>query len=85
MVVSGRLRARASWVKEEAESPRPWRRRRMLGVGCEDWEEDVEDWGGVIVMVRLEGKSEGWGVLVGIFRGSWDFLLGVVYKLSSRL
>lgn len=73
MVVSGRLRARASCVKEGAESPRPWRRRRMLGVGCE--EEDVGDWGGVIVMVRWEGKSEGWGGLVGIFRGSWGIVV----------
>lgn len=44
----------------------------MLGVGCE---EDVGDWGGVIVMVRWEGKSEGWGGLVGISRGSWGIMV----------
>lgn len=36
----------------------------MFGGGCVDW--DCEGGGGVIVMVRCEGKSEGVGDLVGI-------------------
>lgn len=63
-MVSGRLRARARFVKEDAKSPRPCSRRRMFGDGfCE---EDGADWGWVMVMVRWEGKSEGVGGLVGI-------------------
>ena len=65
MVVSGSFSDCAKVVNGVMLSPRPWRRRRMFGGGVEfDW--DCEG-GGVIVMVRCEGKSEGVGDLVGIF------------------
>jgi hypothetical protein len=63
IVVSGRRRAWANFVKEAAVSPRPWRRRRMFGDGAV---EVGEDEGCVIVTVRL-GKSDVVGVFVGIF------------------
>lgn len=53
----------------------------MLDVGCE---EDVEgDWERVIVMVRWEGKSEGWGDLVGIFRENLGFVVAGTYGRVS--
>lgn len=58
-VVSGRFKARPKEVKAAAESPRPWRRRRMFGLGVE-----VE--GGIIVTVRISGKSDAAGTLDGI-------------------
>ena len=64
MVVSGSFSDCAKVVNGVMLSPRPWRRRRMFGGGCVDW--DCEGGGGVIVMVRCEGKSEGVGDLVGI-------------------
>lgn len=81
MVVSGRCRARAKEVKAVAESPRPWRSRRIFGDGdgdddddgvivvCE--EEDCEGGGGgggggVIVRERWEGKSARVGGFLGM-------------------
>lgn len=79
MVVSGRCRARAKEVKAVAESPRPWRSRRIFGDGdgddgddgddgvivvCE--EDDCEGGGGVIVRERWEGKSARVGGFVGM-------------------
>ena len=61
IVVSGRRRARPNDVKPAAESPMPCNRRRMFGVGVE-----VDEGGGVMVTVRLEGKSDWVGVLVGM-------------------
>lgn len=66
IVVSGSLRARAKEVKAAAVSPSPWRRRRMFGDGMVA--EGVEG-GRVIVTVRLEGKSDWVGVLVGMMDG----------------
>lgn len=63
MVVSGRRRAWAKFVKEAAVSPSPWRRRRMFGDGDVA---GVVGEGLVIVTVKL-GKSAVVGVLVGIF------------------
>lgn len=63
MVVSGRCRARPKGVKPAAVSPMPWRRSRMLGLGVEV---EVDVVGRVIVTVRLEGKSDWEGVLVGM-------------------
>jgi hypothetical protein len=61
-VVSGRFMARPKEVKPAAVSPMPWSRRRMFGVGVE-----VEVEGGrVTVTVRLGGKSDWVGVLVGM-------------------
>ena len=64
-MVSGRRSDCAKVVKGVMLSPRPWRRRRMFGGVDWDCGED-ESGGGVIVMVRCEGKSEGVGDLVGI-------------------
>lgn len=61
MVVSGRHRARPKEVKPAAVSPMPWSRRRMFGFGVEEAEG-----GRVMVTVRLEGKSDWEGVLVGM-------------------
>ena len=61
-VVSGRLRARPKEAKPAAESPMPWSRRRMLGVGVEVGVEG----GSVMVTVRLDGKSDCVGILVGM-------------------
>lgn len=63
-VVSGRCRARPKGVKPVAESPRPWRRRRMFGEGP-----DVGVGGRVIVIGRFGGKSAWEGVFVGIVDG----------------
>ena len=66
MVVSGSCSDCAKVVKGVMLSPRPWRRRRMFGAGADRDCGEGEDGGGVIVMVRCEGKSEGVGDLVGI-------------------
>lgn len=65
MVVSGSFSDCAKVVNGVMLSPRPWRRRRMFGGVDWDCGED-ESGGGVIVMVRCEGKSEGVGDPVGI-------------------
>lgn len=61
-VVSGRFMARPKEVKPVAESPMPWSRRRMFGVGAEV----AVEGGRVMVTVRLEGKSAWVGILVGM-------------------
>lgn len=65
-VVSGRFMARPKEVKPAAESPMPWSRRRMFGVGAEVGAEG----GRVMVTVRLEGKSDCVGVFVGMVDSS---------------
>lgn len=65
MVVSGRCRARAKEVKAVAESPRPWRRRRMFGGGC-GCVCCGEHGGGVMVRERWEGKSARVGGFLGM-------------------
>jgi hypothetical protein len=62
IVVSGRERDLARFMNGAWVSPRPWRRSRIFGgVLLFDW-----GGGGVSVSVREEGKSDFWGVRVGI-------------------
>lgn len=79
-MVSGRLSAWARGVMEGAESPRPWRRRRMFGLArvgdcCGDLWDGGGGGGGVMVRVRWEGKSESVG----------DFLLGIFLLYACRV
>lgn len=66
IVVSGRLSARAKDVKDAAVSPSPWRRRRMFWDGLVLLVAGGGDGGRVIVIVRLEGKSDWVGGLAGM-------------------
>lgn len=58
--VSERLRFRASVLKEDCVSPRPWRRMRTL-IGLEP------EGGGIMSRVRLGEKSDLVGRREGIF------------------
>lgn len=91
MVVSGSCKARANDVKAAAVSPSPCSRRRIFGVGVDA---DVEG-GRVTVTVRLEGKSDWAGDLVGIVGdggsigygaivGGKGVLLSVLFALPNR-
>lgn len=77
-VVSGRFMARPKEVKPAAESPMPWSRSRMFGVGVEVGVEG----GSEMVTVRLEGKSDCVGVLVGMV-SSFEKSPGVGFSFSS--